>query len=514
MFKQSEADQLVQAATAAMAEGRIEQATTLLDAATRADPHHPMALTKHAEVALHRKESARALAFTGDALAIEPNFAPAWIQRSYACWLAGRKSEALEAARRAVHIMPASPEFRLRLAQFAAWSGLGAETRDLLLPLLAPERCDAAHHAAAISMLGELAIAEGRFEEAGPLLDQALDLQPDLSITRMQRGMNRLRMGQFRAGWADYAAREAMQESYLSNPPALGQPWEGQALTDKTLVVLDDQGHGDAIQFFRYLPLLRARGAAHITWRTFAPLVQLMRDAAPWARVAASVPGDARFDFRCNSTSLPRWFETELDSVPASVPYLWATSHQKFTSQRPSARRSDAGRATGSRPKVGLVWSGDARHTRDHLRSIPAELFLRLADIPGISFHSLQHEVRAADLPALTARPTVAREVETLVDFADTAALIARLDLVITVDTAIAHLAGAMGKPVWILLHVAPDWRWLTTRTESPWYPTARLFRVTPAEWLEPNGSGATGGTDWKPALARVSAALRGFAAG
>jgi hypothetical protein len=211
---------------------------------------------------------------------------------------------------------------------------------------------------------------------------------------------------------------------------------------------------------------------------------------------------------QCNSTSLPRWFGTELESIPAYVPYLWPPAHLKSGMKLPSAR--------GGRPHVGLVWSGDARHTRDHLRSIPAALFLTLAGAPGINFHSLQHEVRAVDLPALTARPAIGREVEKASDLADTAALIARLDLVITVDTAIAHLAGAMGKPVWVLLHVAPDWRWLTERTDSPWYPTARLFRVTPAEWLVVERSGAAevaDGGGWGPLLERVSVALRAFVA-
>ncbi len=137
MFIQPEADQLVQAATAAIAEGRVERATTLLDAAMRADPHHPMALTKQAELAMYRKDHARALALADAALAIEPNFAPAWVRRSCACWLAGRQSEAVRAARRAVDIQPANPEFRLRLAQFAAWTGRGAEMPDLLVPALA-----------------------------------------------------------------------------------------------------------------------------------------------------------------------------------------------------------------------------------------------------------------------------------------------------------------------------------------------------------------------------------------
>jgi hypothetical protein len=166
-------------------------------------------------------------------------------------------------------------------------------------------------------------------------------------------------------------------------------------------------------------------------------------------------------------------------------------------------------RSARGRPNVGLVWSGDARHTRDHLRSIPAEAFLGLAGTPGIKFHSLQHVVRPADLPALTTRPAISRDVEKAADLADTAALIARLDLVITVDTAIAHLAGAMGKPVWIILHVAPDWRWMADRADSLWYPAARLFRVAPPEWL-----GQPTGADWVPVLDRVAAALRDFAAG
>ncbi len=128
-------------------------------------------------------------------------------------------------------------------------------------------------------------------------------------------------------------------------------------------------------------------------------------------------------------------------------------------------------RHPAKRLQVGLAWSGDGRHMRDHLRSIPADMVLRLADLPGIGFQSLQHTVRTHDRPALEVRPAVRRDVENAADFADTAALIARLDLVITVDTAIAHLAGALGKPVWILLHVAPDWRWLTNRDRQPLVP-------------------------------------------
>jgi tetratricopeptide (TPR) repeat protein len=498
-MRQSDADSLVQAAVGALNNGHVTRAGELLDKALLADPHHLMALAKQAEVALYRKDPERALALTRTALDMEPNFAPAWHQHAWACWMAGRPADGLLAARRAVEIQPPNPDFRLRLAQFAAWTGHGAECEAALAPLLAAERHDPLNHAAAFGALGELAIAEGRFGDALPFLDRALRLYPGLQTSRMMRGMNQLRLGRLADGWPDYAVREDLLALYPDDPSTLAdRTWQGEDLSGRTLVVTDDQGHGDAIQFFRYVPMLRDRGAAHITWRTFPQLVRLFGETAPYVSVVAALRDDARFDFQCNSTSLPRWFGTEIDSIPAREAYLWPPSRSRQTLTRPAGRRR----------KVGLVWSGDVRHTRDHLRSIPAALFLSLADISGISFHSLQHAVRATDLPALESRPAVGRAVEQAMDFAETAGLIAHLDLVITVDTAIAHLAGAMGKPVWIVLHVAPDWRWLTDRDDSPWYADVRLFRVTPAEW-----QAAKGEAGWPPVLDRVAAALRDLAA-
>ena len=494
----------MQAAAAELSHGRLARAATLLAEALRADPHHLMALTKQTELALLRKDHAAALSLTDIVLDLECNFAPAWHQRASAHWLAGRPAAAVGAARRAVEIQPPNPAFRLRFAQFAGWSGRGAEAHDALGPLLAPDQHDPENRAAAISMLGELAIAAGRFEAAGCYLDHALRLQPGLDTTRMLRGMNQLRLGHFRDGWIDYAARERIAHVDPDRSAAAAiRPWEGQALAAKSLLVTDDQGHGDAIQFFRYVPLLRRRGA-HVTWRTFPPLVRLLAAAAPDVTVLDALPDEARFDFQCNSTSLPRWFGTELNSVPAGVPYL----------RPPERAHRRMQRRSGPRLKVGLMWSGDPRHARDSMRSIPSEQFLRLADVPGIRFHSLQHEVRAADLPALQARPAIRREVERAVDFADTAAIIASLDLVITVDSGIAHLAGALGKPVWIVLHVAPDWRWLVDRADSPWYPTARLFRVTPAEWLAAAGErcSALSAADQRalPSTGQHAASVRG----
>jgi tetratricopeptide (TPR) repeat protein len=492
---QPEADVLVQAAVAALKDGQSAVASGLLEQALVADPRHPMALTQQAELAVFRKDLVAALGLTEAALDIEPNFAPAWRTRSSALWIEGRQSEAVAAVRRAVDIQPHNPEFLLRLAQFAAWTGGGAESREILRLMLDSKQAGSGYHAATIAMLGELAIAEGRFEEALPYLDEALFLAPGLQTARMMRGMTLLRHGRFREGWADYAARETIPQLYPdARVPMAGEVWQGQDLAGKTLLVTDDQGHGDAIQFFRYLPALRDRRLASVTWRTFPSLVRLLAASAPYATVVTTLPDGAWFDFQIRSTNLPRAFDTTLETIPARIPYL------KLARRRGPARK----RRIRGGLQVGLVWSGDPKHTRDHLRSIPAALFLSLMGLPGVGFRSLQHEVRPADRAAVEAHPALDRGIESANDFADTASMIAELDLVIAVDTAIAHLAGALGKKVWLIVHAVPDWRWLVDRPDSPWYPDMRLFRVSAEEsW-----------TGWDGVMDRVRTALAELAAG
>ena len=497
LMEQPEADQLVQAATNDIAYGLLESAARRLDAALLLEPGHLLGLTRQAEIASYRKEYIRNLALTDAVLAREPNFAPAWYERAVALWATGRIDEAVVSAARAHDIQPPNPTFRLRLAQLAAWTGDGRTTLKVLGPLLDNQADDPDNYSAAVSMLGELAIAEGRFREAMPYLEETLAMRPGANVTRMLRGMNLLRLGDFRRGWEDYAARETIVALYPDPQRKLAvAPWQGEDLTGKSLIVTDDQGHGDAIQFFRYMPLLHQRGAVPIVWRTFEPLVRLFALSAPYATVLNGVSDDSFFDFECSSSALPRWFGTDLETIPATVPYLTP----------PVRRKSASRRGAGRRLKVGLVWSGDTRHLRDHMRSIPAEQFLGLTAIAGIEFHSLQHQVRPTDLAAVDAHPSIVREVESASDFADTAVLIDRLDLVIAVDTGVAHLAAALGKPVWMILDTAPDWRWMADRTDSPWYPGLRLFRVTGAESRRRAG--------WQPVLKRVAAALRRFAAG
>ncbi|HVZ07675.1 tetratricopeptide repeat protein [Rhodopila sp.] len=497
----TDAQRLLEQAQHALGNRRPDDAKALLDRALRAEPGNPMVLTKLAEFALRDRDQALAERHLLAALAAEPHFAPAWTELAHARWLAGRRGAATEAARRALDIQPFVMRFRLRYVQFAAWTGHIREAREALAPLLDPAGSEPPAQAMATAMLGEILIAAGQFEAAIQPLEDALRRLPSLPAATIMLAMNRLRLGDFRAGWPGLDIREPGRELYKDGPPAaFGAWWTGGPIAGRSILIADDQGHGDAIQVFRYLPMIRAMRPARITWRTFPPLVRLFAAAAPDVTVLAGLPEDAAFDTHCTSTNLPRWLDTTADTIPGGIPYLRAPARSRLSHPR------------NRRLKVGLVWSGDQRHMRDHLRSIPAALFLTLADIPDIAFYSLQHEVRDQDRPALDARPAIDRRVEQAIDLADTATLIAGLDLVIAVDTGVVHLAGAMGKPVWLLLHSTPDWRWQAERTDSPWYPSLRLFRLKPGEWIDrprrdPEDMG------WRPLVRRVAKALRTLSA-
>ena len=263
--------------------------------------------------------------------------------------------------------------------------------------------------------------------------------------------------------------------------------WTGQEnLGGRRILIHAEQGLGDTLQFVRYLPLLRERGA-DVYLEVQPALKSLLLAQAGANGVHARGEAPPEFDFQFPLLSLPRAFATDLDTIPASTPYLAAPAEKvaKWAQALP----------VGGRPQVGLTWSGSSGHTNDRNRSIPLADFKQLFHgLPG-SFFSLQKEVRNEDAAVLTALPEVANLAPDLADFTDTAAIIANLDLVITVDTSIVHLAGAMGKPTWLLLPFVPDWRWLFERKDSPWYPSLRLFRQPAAG-------------DWKSVLAVVRSEL------
>jgi hypothetical protein len=247
--------------------------------------------------------------------------------------------------------------------------------------------------------------------------------------------------------------------------------WLGDApLEGKTILLRAEQGLGDTIQFARYVGLVAERGA-RIILEVQPELVTLLQDLTGVSAVLPLGAALPRFDCHCPLPSLPLAFGTALATIPATVPYLAAP----------------AGPASVPLPegfRVGLTWAGNAQHLNDRNRSIPLARLAPLFDLDGIGFVALQKGLREGEAALLGRLPKVTDAARAMTDFAATASVVAELDLVITVDTSMAHLAGALGKEVWILLPVSPDFRWLLGRSDSPWYPTARLFRQSaPGDW-------------------------------
>jgi Flp pilus assembly protein TadD len=310
----------------------------------------------------------------------------------------------------------------------------------------------------------------GRFAEAFAAYRRATLVDPNDAEAAWNLALLQLLHGDFEAGWAGREAARWRIPALVAGYPKLSRPlWRGaEAIDGKTILVCPDEGLGDVIQFARYLPMLAARGAhvVLIVQDVLCPLLSGVGGVAPCLpRSSATLPA---YDFHCPMTSLPLVFGTQLDTIPAETSYLTPAA------DRVSAWEERLG--SHERLRVGLVWSGNPQHSNDRNRSIPLRMLSRILDVDA-TFVSLQKDVRADDKPALRERTDIIDLTGDLTDFAETAALVSCLDLVITVDTSVAHLSAALGRPTWILLPYAPDYRWLLDREDSPWYPTARLFR-------------------------------------
>lgn len=323
-----------------------------------------------------------------------------------------------------------------------------------------------------------------RFDEAQASYERALALEPDLPDAHYNEAYYRLLTGDLPLGWEKLEWRTG--KSGHKRPIARPQ-WSGsQDIAGKTVFLHSADGFGDAIQFCRYAPLVAARGA-RVILEVLWPQQQLMRTLAGVTEVLAQGEPLPDFDLHCPLLSLPRAFRTALATIPAETPYLHA-----------AASAVDAWNARlgpRNRPRIGIAWSGNPIHHNDRNRSIGLRGFLPVLNGIDAAFVSLHRDVRAADAALLQEHSEILHFGEELKDYADTAALIANLDLVVAVDTSVAHLAGALAKPVWILLPFMPDWRWLLDRDDNPWYPTARLFRQDDTR-------------SWDGVIARVRAAL------
>lgn len=338
--------------------------------------------------------------------------------------------------------------------------------------------------------LGVIAEEQGEFRAALDYYSAALEAGSTIPHTRFNLGVAQLRMGDLAAGWEGYEARMQLGRNINLKTLAAAPLWQGQDIGDARLLVHAEQGLGDTLQFIRYLPEVRKR-CRHVIVECQPQAKAIVAGLPDAGEVFAAGTPLPTFDFQVPLLSLPRIFGTRLDNIPAPVPYISADAERVQAWQ---ARLADAPGL-----KVGLVWAGGAVHTGNRFRSCSLAVFAPLASIAGVSFISLQKGAPEQEAKQPPAGMRLLNFSEELQDFRDTAALIANLDLVISVDTSVAHLAGAMGKPVWTLIPFCPDWRWMLERTDNPWYPTMQLFRQ------ESIG-------DWSTPMAALSAQLAALA--
>ncbi len=317
--------------------------------------------------------------------------------------------------------------------------------------------------------------ALARYDEAEVHYRRALEMNPGLPESQFQLGMLLLRRGDYDAGWPLFENRKLTSTAKANYRKLPCAEWQGEPLAGKRVLIAREQGVGDQIQFVRYAGPMAAMGAQVDAW--VAPeLASLVATVPGVSRVLDAAPNEeaiaASYDYWCDVMSLPLNFPGQ--PIYAATPYMHADA-----TQADAWRERLATLAQGARRRIGLVWAGNPRHHFDAFRSVPLTTLLPLAALDGNAWFAIQKGPGATQLAEVAGRWPLHAVGDELHDFAGTAALIENLDLVITVDTSVAHLAGALGKPVWVLLAAQPDWRWGAGREDSVWYPSARVFRQT-----------------------------------
>jgi tetratricopeptide (TPR) repeat protein len=430
------------------ATARFEEATAHYRNALMLAPDHPEILYNLANACLELGRIDEALASYDDALAKNPSHVGALVNRGNTLLRFNRPADAIASYDKALAAMPGHPQ---------VLTNRGHALRRLDRPL-----------------------------EALADFEAALGKGPEFPEAHFEAAMTRLTLGDFDAGWKAYEWRWKTG-TFASQRRQFRCPlWLGDApVSGKTLLLHAEQGLGDTIQFIRYAPLLAGRGAKVVC--EVQPELRSLLSQFDNIQIVAQGEPLPPFDLHCPLLSLPLAFATKPGTIPAAVPYL-APAAERLAHWRD--------RLPEQRPRAGFVWSGSPSHKNDRNRSIPLARLAALFEDPPLRCFSLQSELRDADNEVLRGLPNLVHLGAGLRDFADTAAVISLLDVVISVDTSVAHLAGAMGKPVVILLPYAADFRWMRGRDDSPWYPTAKLLRQP-----------AFG--DWDSVIARLGDELR-----
>jgi tetratricopeptide (TPR) repeat protein len=379
----------------------------------------------------------------------------------------GRYNEALE------HI---STALKLQPNNAVALSNFGLVLAELGRPEQALASYDRAlaikpDYAEALNNRGYVLQNLKRFDEALASYDKALAIRPDYAEALANRGFLALLEGRYTEGWRDYEIRWEVRHAPTRKLVAPWPQWKGEDLREKRIIVYEEQGLGDVIQCSRFLTLIASRGA-RVTFLVRASLHRLFQPFEPSVRMVDKPPTGEIFDFQSALMSLPGGLKTTLENIPANIPYLWpeeplvALWREKLGSQG---------------FKVGICWQGNPDQRGDSGRSIPLRCFQSLARVPGVRLISLQkhHGLdQLENLPSDMRVETLGQDFDNGPDaFVDSAAVISCLDQVITADTSIAHLAGALGRPVWVALKQVPHWLWMLDRPDSPWYPTMALYR-------------------------------------
>ena len=405
-----------------------------------------------------------ALACFEAATILAPRDPDAWCSRAGTLRELGRLEESVEAAKRALELRPDFPESAINLGNALLKLDRTEEAFDAYLRASRPGPC------LAKALLGQgLALRSlGRFSEAVTAFDRAVALGNREAIAG--KGCLMLTLGDFENGLEGYEARWLAGKSLGEALGTRFETWEGPGRRGARVLVLNDHGLGDTIQFFRYLPLMATAGVD--TTFVCPPRLHRLLSSKAKVRFANSPPGGEPFDAQIAISSLPRAFGTRLETIPAAIPYL---------SAEPALREIWLRRIGAEGFKVGIVWQGNPNPEADRGRSMPLTALAPFATVAGVRLISLQKGAGEEQLVNL--RPsfpveTLGADFDAGADaFVDTAAAMTCLDLIVTCDTSVAHLAGALGVPVWVALKSDAEWRWLTERADSPWYPTMRLFR-------------------------------------
>ena len=432
-----------------------------------------------AQVAAQAKRLNEASGICADVLAASPDQPAALALQGIIAAMAGDPEKGVVLLRRAIQIRPGNSTWYAHLSSLCRTTyrleeALAAGQESVRLDSTNPE------HLVNLSLIF---IDVDDRDRAMACLLRALGLKHDHADGHLAMAQNLLAMGDFDPGWMEYEWRNLTEAGKATMPSMTSAPWNGMNIPNGRLLLVGDQGYGDTIQFARYIPLAAERCQELIVGCSaeMEPLLAGIPGVSQYCHRWTDVPGHAA---HCRLSSLPYLFHTRLDTIPGQIPYLHGD---------PGRIAYWRDRLAGTLPagvkRIGLAWAGRPTHPNDRRRSLPLAQLVALADAGPAAFVSLQKPMPAADLETTRRFAGMIDLSDDLKDFGETAALIQNLDLVITVDTSMGHLAGALGKPAWILIPKAADWRWMLDRDDSPWYPSVRLFRQqTAGAWDEPMG--------------------------